>query len=52
MLMSTKEILGFTIQATDGEIGQVSDFLVDEHFKLRDYETRLHAHYQYPPYWV
>jgi PRC-barrel domain len=107
MLMSTKEILGFTIQATDGEIGQVSDFLVDDHFKLRylvidtgkwlpgkkvalatawissvdprrqlvvmnidkkrieegpdyseehvldrEYETRLHAHYQYPPYWV
>ena len=35
MLMSTKEILGYTIQATDGEIGQVSDFLVDDHFKLR-----------------
>lgn len=107
MLMSTKEILGFTIQATDGDIGQVSDFLVDDHFKLRylvidtgkwlpgkkvalatawissvdprrqvvvmnidkkrieegpdyseehvldrEYETRLHAHYQYPPYWV
>jgi hypothetical protein len=107
MLMSTKEILGYTIQATDGEIGQVSDFLVDDHFKLRylvidtgkwlpgkkvalstawistvdphkqtvvmnidrkrieegpdyseehvldrAYETHLHAHYRYPPYWL
>ena len=107
MLMSTKDILGFQIQATNGDIGEVSDFLVDEQFKLRylvidtgtwltgkkvvlstawissvnlegrtvvmnidkkriqegpqytdehvldrDYETRLHAHYQYPPYWL
>jgi hypothetical protein len=107
MLMSTKEILGYTILATDGEIGQVLDFLVDDGFKLRylvidtgkwlpgkkvalstawissvdprkqvvvmnierkrieegpeyseehvldrDYETLLHAHYQYPPYWL
>ena len=107
MLMSTKDIIGFEIQATNGEIGEVSDFLVDEHFKLRylvidtgkwltgkkvvlstawissvklegrtvvmnidkkrieegpqysdehvldrEYETRLHAHYQYPPYWL
>jgi hypothetical protein len=35
MLMSTKETLGYTILATDGEIGQVSDFLVDDRFKLR-----------------
>lgn len=106
MLMSTKDIIGFKIQATNGEIGEVSDFLVDEQFKLRylvidtgtwltgkqvvlstawissvnlegrtvvmnidkkriqegpqysdehvldrEYESRLHAHYQYPPYW-
>jgi hypothetical protein len=24
----------------------------EEHVLDRDYETRLHAHYQYPPYWV
>ena len=107
MLKSIKEILGYTIQATDGEIGQVSDFLVDDSFKLRylvidtgkwlpgkkvtlstawistvdphkqtvvmnidkkrieegpdyseehvldrEYETRLHDHYRYPPYWL
>lgn len=106
MLMSTKDILGYNIQATNGEIGQVSDFLVDDQFKLRylvidtgkwlpgkkvilstawistvdpqkqtvvmnidrkrieqgpdysedhvldrEYETRLHAYYDYPPYW-
>ena len=107
MLLSTKEILGFKIRATNGDIGEVADFLVDDQFKLRylvidtggwlsgkqvmlstawissvdvenqtvvmniykkrieegpdysgehildrDYETRLHAHYQYPPYWL
>ena len=107
MLLSTKEILGFKIQATNGDIGEVADFLVDDQFKLRylvidtggwlsgkqvmlstawissvdvekqtvvmnidkkrieegpdysgdhvldrDYETQLHAHYQYPPYWL
>jgi hypothetical protein len=107
MLMSTKDVLGYTILATDGEIGQVSDFLVDDQFKLRylvidtgkwlpgkrvalstawissvdpvstrvvmnidrkrieegpeysnehvldrEYEARLHAHYEYPPYWI
>ena len=35
MLLSTKEILGFKIQATNGDIGEVTDFLVDEQFKLR-----------------
>ena len=24
----------------------------EEHVLDRDYETRLHAHYQYPPYWI
>jgi len=35
MLMGTKQILGYKILATNGEIGQVSDFLVDGAFKLR-----------------
>lgn len=107
MLKSLKECLGYSILATDGEIGEVVDFLVDDELKLRylvidtgrwltgkkvalstawissvspqkqtvvmnidrkrieegpeysgehvldrDYETRLHAHYRYPPYWI
>ena len=103
----TKEILGFKIQATNGDIGEVADFLVDDSFKLRylvidtgkwltsknvvlstawissvdvenqtvvmnidkkrieegpgysdehaldrEFEAQLHAHYQYPPYWL
>jgi hypothetical protein len=24
----------------------------EEHVLDRDYETRLHAHYNYPPYWI
>jgi PRC-barrel domain protein len=107
MLKSLKECLGYSIKATDGEIGQAIDFLVDDDLKLRylvidtggwlsgkkvalstawissvqpdkqvvvmnidrkriqegpgyseehvldrDYETRLHEHYRYPPYWI
>lgn len=35
MLKSMKESLGYTILATDGEIGEVSDFLLDDELKLR-----------------
>lgn len=107
MLKSMKECLGYTILATDGEIGEASDFLLDDELKLRylvidtgrwlpgkkvmlstawissvdpqkqtvvmnidkkrieegplyenehvldrEYETRLHEHYRYPPYWL
>jgi hypothetical protein len=107
MVKSTKQIFGYTILATDGEIGQVADFLVDdqftrrylvidtakwlpgkkvalstawissvdpdkqlvvmnidrkrieegpeysnEHVLDREYEAQLHAHYNYPPYWL
>ena len=30
MLLSLKEVLGYTILATDGEIGEAVDFLVDD----------------------
>ena len=107
MLKSMKECLGYTILATDGEIGEANDFLLDDELKLRylvidtgrwlpgkkvmlstawissvdpqkqtvvmnidkkrieegplyenehvldrEYETRLHEHYRYPPYWL
>jgi hypothetical protein len=29
-LQSTKEVIGYDIQATDGEIGDVEDFIVDD----------------------
>jgi len=35
MLKSVKECLGYTLLATDGEIGEVSDFLLDDELKLR-----------------
>ena len=35
-LQSTEEVLGYTIQATDGEIGHVEDFILDdETWKIR-----------------
>ena len=43
MLRSIKDMLGYSIFATDGEIGHVSDVLLGE--------TRLHDHYGYPYYW-
>lgn len=107
MLKSMKECLGYNILATDGDIGEVNDFLLDDELKLRylvidtgrwlpgkkvmlstawissvdpqkqtvvmnidkkrieegplyenehvldrEYETRLHEHYRYPPYWL
>jgi hypothetical protein len=35
MLKSVKECLDYTVLATDGEIGEVSDFLLDDELKLR-----------------
>jgi len=35
MLKSVKECLDYTLLATDGEIGEVSDFLLDDELKLR-----------------
>ena len=107
-LRSTKDVTGYHVQATDGEIGHVDDFIVDDHtwairylvidtgnwrsgkkvlvaprwiervswsdaevyVKLsraaiqgspeyieesaltRDYEAKLHGHYDQPGYWV
>ena len=35
MLKSLKECLGYSIKATDGEIGKAVDFLADDDLKLR-----------------
>ncbi len=34
-LRSTSEVIGYRIHATDGEIGDVEDFIVDENWKIR-----------------
>lgn len=34
-LRSTSEVIGYSIHATDGEIGEVEDFIVDESWKIR-----------------
>ena len=44
-------MLNYSILATDGEIGQVSDVLVGDVSVDRTCETHLHDYYGYPYSW-
>ncbi len=65
-LRSTYDVSGYRIHAEDGEIGHVNDCVInlsrsaikqapqytEESLLTRDYESRLHGHYNRQGYWV
>ena len=52
MLRSLKDLENYKVSATDGDIGDVVNFLLDdERWTVREYETRLYDYYGRPVYW-
>ena len=56
MLRSLKDLERYNVSATDGDIGSVVNFLLDDRYANaainREYEIRLHDYYGRPAYWA